>query len=94
MDFDEILDYHRKAISCQNFIKALGGQSGEYAGYMYQIVNLHGHMMTFKEPEEMVTEDLRKAYKSWTLKYLPWQLRPNELAADIFKTTSAKNWTL
>ena len=63
-----------KPSAAKNFIKALGGQSGEYAGYMYQIVNLHGHMMTFKEPEEMVTEDLRKAYKSWTLKYLPWQL--------------------
>lgn len=63
-----------KPSAAKNFIKALGGQSGEYAGYAYQIVNLHGHMMTFKEPEEMVAENLRTAYKSWTLKYLPWQL--------------------
>lgn len=63
-----------KPSAAKNFIKALGGKSGQYAGYDYQIVNLHGHMMTFKEPEEMVTEDLRTAYKSWTLKYLPWQL--------------------
>lgn len=63
-----------KPSAAKNFVKALGGQTGNFAGNDYRIVNLHGHMMGFKEPEEMVSTDKQTAYKSWTLKYLPWQL--------------------
>lgn len=63
-----------KPSAAKNFVKALGGQTGQSSGNDYRIVNLHGHMMGFKEPEEMVSEDKQTAYKSWTLNYLPWQL--------------------
>ncbi|KAA8435057.1 DNA topoisomerase [Weissella sagaensis] len=63
-----------KPSAAKNFVKALGGQTGQFSGNDYRIVNLHGHMMGFKEPEEMVSEEKQTAYKSWTLKYLPWQL--------------------
>ncbi len=63
-----------KPSAAKNFAKALGGQSGHYADFDYTITNLRGHVMQFKEPEEMVPADLTTAYKSWALKRLPWDL--------------------
>jgi len=63
-----------KPSAAKNFIKALGGKVGEFEGHRFNITNLRGHVMTLKEPEEMVAPELQTAYKSWTLKYLPWQV--------------------
>ena len=63
-----------KPSAAQNFVKALGGKVGSFEGNNFNITNLRGHVMTLKEPEEMVAPDLQKAYKSWTLKYMPWNL--------------------
>ncbi len=57
-----------KPSAAKNFAKALGGQSGHYADFDYTITNLRGHVMQFKEPEEMVPADLSTSYKSWALK--------------------------
>ena len=63
-----------KPSAAQNFVKALGGKVGQFEGNNFNITNLRGHVMTLKEPEEMVPAELQKAYKSWTLKYMPWQI--------------------
>ncbi|WP_099088235.1 DNA topoisomerase [Weissella cibaria] len=63
-----------KPSAAQNFVKALGGEVGQFEGNNFNITNLRGHVMTLKEPEEMVPAELQKAYKSWTLKYMPWQI--------------------
>lgn len=63
-----------KPSAAQNFVKALGGKVGQFEGNNFNITNLRGHVMTLKEPEEMVPAELQKVYKSWTLKYMPWQI--------------------
>ncbi|QOD85843.1 type IA DNA topoisomerase [Weissella viridescens] len=63
-----------KPSAAKNFAKALGGSAGHFADFDYRIMNLRGHLMTFREPEEMVPETLAKKYKSWKLADMPWQL--------------------
>lgn len=63
-----------KPSAAANFVKALGGQTGRFGTFTYKITHLRGHVMTLKDPEAMVSEDLKKQYKSWQIKYLPWQL--------------------
>lgn len=43
-----------KPSAAQNFVKALGGKVGQFEGNNFNITNLRGHVMTLKEPEEMV----------------------------------------
>ncbi|MBZ1513746.1 DNA topoisomerase [Leuconostoc mesenteroides] len=63
-----------KPSAAANFTKALGGKTGVFSDFTYKITNLRGHVMTLKDPEEMVAEDLKKQYKSWLVKHLPWNL--------------------
>ena len=63
-----------KPSAAANFVKALGGKNGQFDTFTYTITNLRGHVMTLKDPEEMVSEDLKKQYKSWLIKHLPWNL--------------------
>ncbi|GMA69517.1 topoisomerase [Leuconostoc litchii] len=63
-----------KPSAATNFAKAMGGKTGMFNNFNYKITNLRGHVMTLKDPEEMVVEDLKKQYKSWLVKHLPWNL--------------------
>ncbi|MCO6183680.1 DNA topoisomerase [Leuconostoc fallax] len=63
-----------KPSAAANFVKALGGQTGTFGTFTYKITHLRGHVMTLKDPEAMVSEDLKKQYKSWQIKHLPWRL--------------------
>ncbi|QBO36623.1 type IA DNA topoisomerase [Periweissella cryptocerci] len=63
-----------KPSAAQNFIKALGGKTGHFSDWDYTITNLRGHVMTLKDPEEMVSDELKTKYKSWHVKHLPWNL--------------------
>ena len=63
-----------KPSASANFVKALGGKTGIFNDFNYKITNLRGHVMTLKDPEEMVEESLKKQYKSWLVKHLPWRL--------------------
>lgn len=63
-----------KPSAAANFVKALGGKNGQFDTFTYTITNLRGHVMTLKDPEKMVSEDLKKQYKSWLIKHLPWNL--------------------
>ncbi|QEA59382.1 DNA topoisomerase III [Leuconostoc koreense] len=63
-----------KPSAATNFTKALGGKTGNFGDFTYKITHLRGHVMTLKNPEEMVAEDLKKQYKSWLVKHLPWHL--------------------
>lgn len=63
-----------KPSAAQNFTKALGGKTGHFSDWDYTITNLRGHVMTLKDPEEMVSDDLKTKYKSWHVKHLPWNL--------------------
>ena len=63
-----------KPSAAANFVKALGGQTGTFNQFNYKITNLRGHVMTLKEPEAMVADELKSRYKSWLIKHLPWDL--------------------
>lgn len=64
-----------KPSAAKNFAKALGGTAGHFADFDFRIMNLRGHLMTFKEPEAMVAEPLVRQYKSWKLVDMPWNLK-------------------
>lgn len=56
----------------RNFAKALGGMTGTYNGEQYMIVSARGHLYEFADPEKQVHPSLADQYKSWDLKFLPW----------------------
>jgi len=58
----------------RNFEKALGGATGTFNGYEFELTNLRGHVMTLKEPEEMVAKELVEQYKTWKMAGLPWDI--------------------
>ncbi|CAK1229984.1 DNA topoisomerase [Fructobacillus evanidus] len=71
----------------KNFEKALGGLTGHFANYDYELTNLRGHVMTLKEPQDQVPGNLKEKYESWQLKDLPWDLK------DLsWKRTYLKSW--
>lgn len=71
----------------KNFEKALGGLKGHFANYDYELTNLRGHVMTFKEPQDQVPNTLKDKYESWQLKDLPWDLK------DLsWQRTYLKSW--
>lgn len=61
-----------KPSAANNFAKALGGKSGTFNGEQYRIVNAAGHLYEWPDPEDMVSDDLKKRYHSWRVDYLPW----------------------
>lgn len=75
-----------KPSAAKNFAKALGGTAGHFADFDFRIMNLRGHLMTFKEPEEMVAEPLVKQYKSWKLVDMPWNLKDLSWQRTYIKT--------
>ncbi|CAK1253725.1 DNA topoisomerase [Fructobacillus cardui] len=58
----------------RNFEKALGGLSGHFADFDYELTNLRGHVMTLAEPQDQVPDTLTTQMQSWELKDLPWDL--------------------
>lgn len=61
-----------KPSAAKNFAKALGGMNGNYKGTDYIIVASHGHLFSYKQPGEMVSEQLKEKYTKWNLSNLPW----------------------
>lgn len=65
-----------KPSAAKKFATALGGTTGSYGGKSYKIVASHGHLMTLKEPTEMLKDaSLAKKYKSWDVSDLPWDMQ-------------------
>lgn len=62
-----------KASAAKNFEKALGGKEGTYQGEAYRITHARGHLYELYDPYEQVNEDLKKKYRSWNTKHLPWK---------------------
>lgn len=63
-----------KPSAAKNFAKALGGKTGTYDGKQYKIVNSVGHLLTFKEPHEMVHPDDAADYQGWEPGLMPWDI--------------------
>lgn len=61
-----------KPSAMRHFAKALGGNEGVFNGIPYRLVSAVGHLLTLKEPEDMVADDKKDDYKSWSLEKLPW----------------------
>lgn len=61
-----------KPSAARNFATAFGGMKGTYAGTKYEIVHALGHLLEFKQPDQMVPPALAEKYKSWELANLPW----------------------
>lgn len=79
-----------KASAAQNFKRALGGESGHFADFDYHIVSLRGHLLTFKEPEEMVPAAYQKQFKSWQLANMPWPLEQIQWQRQVIKGGQGK----
>ncbi|MBA1392743.1 type IA DNA topoisomerase, partial [Lactobacillus sp. XV13L] len=72
----EYLLLAEKESAAKHFEKAFGGMSGRYAGHTFKIVRSQGHLLTFKEPTEMLKDNkLISKYQSWDIKDLPWDSR-------------------
>lgn len=63
-----------KGSAARKFAQAFGGTSGTYKGTKFQIVAASGHIFEFKEPHEQVDDDYVQEFKSWDLKYIPWNV--------------------
>lgn len=74
VDLFEYIILCEKASAAKNFAKALGGMTGNFDGHTYSIIAGSGHLLTLKEPHEMVHESLHDQYKSWALNMMPWDL--------------------
>ncbi|MDR0899907.1 MAG: type IA DNA topoisomerase [Lactobacillaceae bacterium] len=79
-----------KPSAARNFQTALGGATGSYNGDNFVVTNLRGHVMTLKEPEEMVPNDLSEKYKKWNLKNLPWNLEDIRWQKTYVKSKNLK----
>lgn len=66
---------NEKPSQAKNFAKALGGMRGTFNGEDYVIVAAHGHLYEYKDPSEMVKQDLVKKYHDWDVSNLPWNWR-------------------
>ena len=66
---------NEKPSQAKNFAKALGGMRGNFNGEDYVIVAAHGHLYEYKDPSEMVKQDLVKKYHDWDVSNLPWNWR-------------------
>lgn len=58
----------------KNFEKALGGKTGHFLDFDYELTNLRGHVMQLKGPEHQVPKELQEKLLSWKLEHLPWDL--------------------
>lgn len=61
-----------KPSAARNFAAALGGTSGTFEGTDYRIVAARGHLYEMVDPDKMVPGALAAQYRSWDVKYLPW----------------------
>lgn len=69
----------------KNFEKALGGVSGHFLDFDYELTNLRGHVMQLSAPEKQVPSELHDQIADWNLDYLPW-----DLSAFAWKNTYIK----
>lgn len=64
-----------KPSAAKNFAKALGGKSGVFEGKSYEILAAQGHLLTLKQPQDMVDDkELKERYATWAMNTMPWNL--------------------
>ena len=74
-----------KPSACKNFAKALGGNKGTFNGQDYELIALAGHTMEYVDPKDMVSKEKSEQYKSWDIKYLPWNLKEMTFDRQVAK---------
>ena len=74
-----------KKSAFDNFVTALGGETGTVNGHTYQLTHAQGHLLEFLDPVDQVAPNLKDKYESWELKDLPWNLQ------DLTWRKKAKN---
>ena len=82
--FDYLILTEKKS-AFDNFVAALGGESGTVNGHTYQLTHAQGHLLEFLDPVDQVAPNLKDKYESWELKDLPWNLQ------DLTWRKKAKN---
>jgi len=83
-----VVDYlilTEKKSAFDNFVTALGGETGTVNGHTYQLTHAQGHLLEFLDPVDQVAPNLKDKYESWELKDLPWNLQ------DLTWRKKAKN---
>lgn len=61
-----------KPSAMRNMVKAFGGSSGVYDGVEFELCAARGHLYEFKDPDQMVSANLKDKYHSWLLGNMPW----------------------
>lgn len=81
-----------KASACKNYQKALGGLTGTFEGQSYRLGHSHGHLMTFVEPEDQVSDEATsEKLKSWTdMDAMPWNLNQFNWKKTYIKSRNPK----
>ncbi|MFS8177606.1 toprim domain-containing protein [Limosilactobacillus reuteri] len=82
--FDYLILTEKKS-AFDNFVAALGGETGTVNGHTYQLTHAQGHLLEFLDPVDQVAPNLKDKYESWELKDLPWNLQ------DLTWRKKAKN---
>ncbi len=72
--FDYLILTEKKS-AFDNFVAALGGETGTVNGHTYQLTHAQGHLLEFLDPVDQVAPNLKDKYESWELKDLPWNLQ-------------------
>ena len=74
MQYDYLILTEKKT-AFDSFVKALGGEEGNFNGHSYKLVHSQGHLLEFADPSEQVSSTLKEKYSSWKLEDLNWNLR-------------------
>lgn len=73
MSYDYLILTEKKD-AFNNYVKALGGETGTINGRSYRLVHAQGHLMQLMDPEYQVSDDKKERYKSWNPATMPWDL--------------------
>lgn len=67
---------NEKPSAMQNFAKALGGASGHFADFDYQLVHAHGHLMGLDVPQKQMSDvNFQDKVQHWSdTSTIPWKL--------------------
>lgn len=63
-----------KTSEFDQFVQALGGETGFFNNHSYKLVHARGHLLELDDPENQVMPSLAAKFKKWNLENIPWNL--------------------
>lgn len=82
---EKLIIINEKSSQYQNFVKALGGQSGEFNGDEYALTHLHGHILGNPVPELTAKKEYRQRVGKFSnVQNIPWDWRWFNFDTKVF----------